>query len=46
MAGGGVVGSLVGGIFTKHIKYSAAALAGLGGFFLGLILNEAVMWQF
>lgn len=46
MAGGGVVGSFVGGILTKYIKYGAAALAGLGGFFLGLILNEAVMWQF
>jgi len=44
MGGGAAVGSLVGGILAKYIKYGAAALAGLGGFFLGLILNEAVMW--
>lgn len=46
MGGGAVVGIIVGALLAKCVKVGAAILAGWGGFALGLILNEAIMWRF
>lgn len=46
MAGGAVVGIIVGALLAKYIKVGAAVLGGWGGFIVGLILNEAFMYQF
>jgi hypothetical protein len=45
MGGGAVIGVIVGVLLAKCVKVGAAILAGWGGFALGLILNEAVMWH-
>ena len=45
--GGGVAGGLVVGILmAKFVKIGAAILGGWGGFALGLILNESLLWHF
>jgi hypothetical protein len=45
--GGGVAGGLVVGILmAKFVKIGAAILGGWGGFALGLILNESILWHF
>lgn len=46
MAGGAVVGIIVGYFLSAMVKVGAAILAGWGGFMLGLILNEAFLYQF
>lgn len=46
MAGGAAVGLIVGALLAKFVKVGAAVLAAWGGFALGLILNEAVMYKF
>lgn len=46
MAGGAVAGIIVGCLLAKFVKMGAAILAAWGGFALGLILNEAVMFHF
>lgn len=46
MGGGAIVGIVVGCLLAYCVKVGAAILAGWGGFALGLILNEAVMWHF
>lgn len=46
MGGGAVVGIIVGCLLAYCVKVGAAILAGWGGFALGLILNEAVMYHF
>lgn len=45
-AGATVAGAIVGFLLAKFVKVGAAVLGGLGGFFAGLILNEAVLAQF
>ncbi len=45
--GGGIGGGLVVGILmAKYVKVGAAILGGWGGFALGLILNESILWHF
>lgn len=46
MGGGAVVGILVGYFLSAFVKVGAAILAGWGGFMLGLMLNEAVLYNF
>jgi hypothetical protein len=46
MGGGAVVGIIVGLLLAKCVKVGAAILAGWGGFAVGLILNESVMFHF
>ena len=46
MAGGAVAGILVGLLLARYVKVGAAILGGWGGFVVGLILNEAFMYQF
>lgn len=45
MAGGAGIGIIVGALLAYCVKVGAAILAGWGGFALGLVLNEAVMWH-
>lgn len=46
MGAGAAAGIVVGLLLAKYVKVGAAILGGWGGFAIGLILNEAVMWQF
>jgi hypothetical protein len=45
--GGGIAGGLILGILlAKYVKFGAAILGGWGGFALGLILNETILFRF
>lgn len=46
MAAGAGAGIIVGLLLAKFVKVGAAILGGWGGFVVGLILNEAFMYQF
>lgn len=46
MAGGAVVGVVLGWFLSHFVKVGAAILAGWGGFMIGLILNEAFLYTF
>jgi hypothetical protein len=46
MGAGAAAGIVVGLLLAKYVKVGAAILGGWGGFAVGLILNEAFMWQF
>jgi hypothetical protein len=46
MAGGAVIGLVLGWFLAHFVKVGAAILAGWGGFMLGLILNEAFLYTF
>jgi hypothetical protein len=45
--GGGVIGGIVVGLLmAKFVKFGAAMLGGWGGFAVGLILNECLLFRF
>lgn len=46
MAGGAVIGIVLGMFLAYWVKIGAAILAGWGGFMIGLILNEALLYRF
>jgi hypothetical protein len=46
LGGGIAAGLVVGLLMAKYVKVGAAILGGWGGFAGGLILNEAILWQF
>lgn len=46
LAGSGLVGILVGWLFTKLLRFGGAVLAGFGGFMLGMLLNEMWLYQY
>jgi hypothetical protein len=46
IAGGAVIGLILGWFLSHFVKVGAAILAGWGGFMIGLILNEAFLYTF
>lgn len=46
MAGGAVIGLILGLFLAYFVRVGAAILAGWGGFMIGLILNEAILYRF
>jgi hypothetical protein len=46
LGGGVAAGLIVGILMAKFVKVGAAILGGWGGFALGLILNESLLWHF
>lgn len=46
IAGGAVIGLILGWFLSHFVKVGAAVLAGWGGFMIGLILNEAFLYTF
>ena len=43
--GGAIIGIIFGLLIATYIKVGGAILAAIGGFAIGLILNEAFMWR-
>jgi hypothetical protein len=46
LGGGAAAGLILGLILAKYVKFGAAMLGGWGGFALGLILNESILFHF
>lgn len=46
MAGGAVVGFILGWFLQHFVRVGVAILAGWGGWMLGLMINEAFLWEF